>query len=189
MAAHLATMRAVALPVATASLASLLLALWLEAVYKFVVTWDPGNFVGAVLVYALVLPPAQLLMRLLPKVPDRLWLLFWGGLGLLAEWFVIGNSPWGNPAALHSAMFAFHGSYPVWGRILGSGPSGQRSAGLALWAGFTLLTLGGLLLGGDDLRRAWALLVPLGLYYALAAITLTGWPARRRPLPQTVGFR
>jgi hypothetical protein len=154
-----------------ASLASLLLALWLEAFYNFGVRQDAANFAGAALVYALVLPPLHLALR---RAGPRLWVAVSGLAGLAAEWLVIGNSPRGNPEAIQTAMFVFHGSYPVWGRILVQGGR-QARAGLAAVAAFTVAGLAGAALPGE-LRAAWFLLVPLGLYYLLAAMVLIGRP-------------
>jgi len=161
-----------------AVLTSLLLALWLELFYKLGVTTDLPNLYGAVLVYTLVLLPVHLLMGWLNRVPDRLWFLLWGLLGLMGEWFVIGNSPWGNPEALHLPMFVFHGTYPVWGRIFDPArfEPNQRRAGLLAIGLFTLLGLAGRLIPSPDLRLAWFLFVPLGLYFSLAAMTLLHRP-------------
>lgn len=155
---------------------SLALALWLEAFYRFGATFDPQTFAGAALVYTLYLVPAQALMRALPQVGDRVWLAVWGTLGLMFEWFAIGNSPWGNPDALQSGMLAYHGAYPVWGRILAGGPTRRRRIAAWLLAGFSLLGLAGVLLPQGDIRFLWFLLVPLGLFYVLAGMTLLGRP-------------
>lgn len=74
---------------------------------------DVGDFLGSLAfnvlyltgVYLLTRPVLSLLCR------HRAFLLFYtvllGFSGLLVEWFLIGNSPWGNPDASQWGMFAY----------------------------------------------------------------------------------
>jgi hypothetical protein len=52
---------------------------------------------------------AWLLLRLLGKRPLTILIItaLAGFVGLMIEWFVIGNSPWGNPDASNIGMFAY----------------------------------------------------------------------------------
>jgi len=74
---------------------------------------DVANFVDSVSFNALTLSAAfvvtAVLLRLLGKRPRTAVLLaaVAGGCGLMVEWFLIGNSPWGNPDAVQIGMFAY----------------------------------------------------------------------------------
>ncbi len=92
---------------------SLFFAMWLEFFYKFGATYDPDNFIGAIFVYFIYLSIIYFLI--IRKFHSRVktLLLVFGFLGLMAEWFLIGNSPWGNPQAFQLGMFVFHAVYPI----------------------------------------------------------------------------
>jgi hypothetical protein len=74
---------------------------------------DPDNFIGSVVFNTLYLSGAYLLTRiLLTTLCNRPWFILVymalaGASGLMVEWFLIGNSPWGNPDASQAGMFAY----------------------------------------------------------------------------------
>ena len=74
---------------------------------------DLDNFIGSVVFNTLYLTGVYLVTRfLLTTLRNRPRLiLFYTGLfglsGLMVEWFLIGNSPWGNPDANQLGQFAY----------------------------------------------------------------------------------
>ncbi len=74
---------------------------------------DLDNFIGSVVFNALYLSGAYLVTRiLLATLHNRPWFILVytalsGASGLMVEWFLIGNSPWGNPDASQPGMFAY----------------------------------------------------------------------------------
>ena len=161
-----------------ATAVSVLLAEWLEFWYRFGATWVPELFVGALFPYTVMALAFHTALHWLPRGPLWLW-LFLGALpGMALEWFVIGNSPWGNPDALQIGMVVFHGAWPIWGRMFDPAwfrPE-QRRAGLWVMGLSSLALLPGFLLPWSDLRFALFVLLPLLPYLALWVIAL-----RRRP--------
>ncbi len=74
---------------------------------------DPNNFLGSLVfngVYLIgVCALTALVLPTLRRWPPALYgyTLFFGVCGLMVEWFLIGNSPWGNPQASQIGMFAY----------------------------------------------------------------------------------
>lgn len=74
---------------------------------------DLDNFIGSLFFNTLYMSVVYLVMRvLLTTLRNRpKFILFYTGLfglgGLMIEWFLIGNSPWGNPDASQVGMFAY----------------------------------------------------------------------------------
>jgi hypothetical protein len=164
--------------VLTATAVSVFLAQWLEGWYRFAATDDPQAFYGAFLPYILIGVAFHTLIERIPGLSARLLLLIGALPGMALEWFVIGNSPWGNPEALQVGMLVFHGTYPLWGRVFDDrwfGPR-QRRAGILLLVGSTVGLAPGLLIGHSDVRFVFFVLLPLLFYAALAAMTITGRP-------------
>lgn len=163
---------------------SLLLAMWLEFFYKFGATHDPKNFVGALLVYSIYL---LVLHGVWARAKaHRRWVMYGVGgfIGLMAEWFVIGNSPWGNPEAaqliVQLGMFVFHAVYPVVGFMLARGmeSAGPRRRYLRLLAWMSAISVLGWLLPKGTPQFMWFLLVPLTYYFIASVILLR----RRKPV-------
>lgn len=74
---------------------------------------DLDNFIGSLAFNTLYLTGVYLLTRLLlttlrnrPKFV-LIYAGFFGLTGLMVEWLLIGNSPWGNPQASQVGMFAY----------------------------------------------------------------------------------
>jgi hypothetical protein len=74
---------------------------------------DLENFTGSVFFNTLYLTGVSLATRLLLSTlrnrPRFIlpYTAFFGFAGLMVEWFLIGNSPWGNPQASQLGMFAY----------------------------------------------------------------------------------
>lgn len=83
--------------------------------FSVLIRGDWTNLLGSVVFNAFYLTGAFLLTRLLLRLmPRRAALLITALLaaacGLAVEWFLIGNSPWGNPAASQIGMAAYWAS-------------------------------------------------------------------------------
>jgi hypothetical protein len=74
---------------------------------------DLDNFIGSVVFNTLYMTGVYLVTRLLLSTLHNRprFILFYTGLfgfsGLMVEWFLIGNSPWGNPDANQLGQFAY----------------------------------------------------------------------------------
>jgi hypothetical protein len=157
-----------------ATLLSVILAEWLELWYRFGATWDPQAFVGATAPYALIALGFHLVLTLVNRGPVWLWWLLGALPGMALEWFAIGNSPWGNPAASQVGMLIFHGSWPIWGRMFDRRWICARQCRMALvwWAGWSLCLIPGFLIPSGEWRYVFFVVLPLGFYAGLAALTL-----------------
>lgn len=84
-----------------------------EFVYSVMLRGDWQNLLGSIFFNSLYLLGVyifrQVLLRLVhrPLAANLLYYFFLGGAGLMVEWFMIGNSPWGNPQASQLGMFAY----------------------------------------------------------------------------------
>ncbi len=149
-------------------------ALWLEFFYKFGATYDPSNFLGACFIYVIYSFFLYLFIRkfLFQKL-FLLWVIS-GTVGLMAEWFLMGNSPWSNPHAIQLGMFVFHAFYPAFAlmvlRIAELKKVVKIVMGIFLF--FTLLSGSGFLISDVDLRFAWFIWVPLLPYFCSTLIIL-----------------
>ncbi len=74
---------------------------------------DLDNFSGSLVFNTLYMTGVYLVTRLLLTVLRNrskfilFYTVFFGLSGLMVEWFLIGNSPWGNPDASQVGMFAY----------------------------------------------------------------------------------
>lgn len=84
-----------------------------ETQYSVFLRGDVDNLIGSVVVNAFYLTAIYFMFLALRAAlgqgfrPMLAITIISGVAGLMIEWFLIGNSPWGNPDALQSAMFAF----------------------------------------------------------------------------------
>ena len=84
-----------------------------ETQFSVFIRSDISNLIGSVVFNALYLTVAGLVSGLLVKrLGDGLAAIVahvagFGTAGLMVEWFVIGNSPWGNPQASQIGMFSY----------------------------------------------------------------------------------
>lgn len=146
---------------------SLLIALWVEFFYKFGATYDPDNFFGALIIYPAYIALLFGLFRLC-KINSKLMIFVISGLfGLMIEWFLIGNSPWGNPQALQLGMFVFHALYPVYGYLYIQNRLSEKEHRFLflLFLGFTLLLSAGFFIPRGDTRFILFILTPLMPYF------------------------
>ncbi|MEX2493333.1 MAG: hypothetical protein WD425_16395 [Nitrospirales bacterium] len=87
-------------------------------------SFNPKGFFIAIPLYFLYLCALHLFFGLI-KNRRGFWLLgivIGGCAGLFMEWFLVGNSPWQQPAVFQSAQFLFHGAYPIFGWLLVNTP-------------------------------------------------------------------
>lgn len=150
-----------------------LFALWVECFYKFGVHYHPKGFMIAIPLYFMYISLLHFLFSFL-RENRLLWLMgiaIGGIAGLLIEWFLVGNSPWNNPAVFQSGQILFHGAYPVLGYLLVrvSVPSLLRNRIVMYMAGATAMTSLGFLYNDPSLRKLWLLFLPMvtfvGIYY------------------------
>jgi hypothetical protein len=160
--------------VGLAVVVSVALAQWLEFWYRFGATQAPDLFWGAFLPYTVMALAFHLLVEAVRRGPLWLWLVLGSLPGIALEWFVIGNSPWGNPDASQLGMVIFHGAWPIWGRMFDAAlfRAGQRWAGLIVVAVSTVLLAPGALIPSPELRFAFFIWLPLLTYLALWVIAI-----------------
>ena len=156
-------------------LVALFLALWLEFFYKLGATTDVRNLIGSIPIYFLYLSVLAILVRQF-KLRDRIITFFvvCGFIGLVAEWFIIGNAPWSNPAAFQLGMFVFHAVYPVIGLIAFSNKEHAnlfRKSFITFFV-FTVISILGFLIQNSDFRFAWFIWIPLFPYFICSALII-----------------
>jgi hypothetical protein len=82
-----------------------------ETQYSVFIRGEYANLFGAVVFNTLYLSVSATFTILQKIKPPALCVaahtVLFGSLGLGIEWFLIGNSPWGNPDAHQAAMFAY----------------------------------------------------------------------------------
>lgn len=160
---------------------SILFALWLEFFYKFGATLDVHNFVGSIFVYFIYL---MMLHSLCFKADAKkhllLFLCLFGFIGLMAEWFIIGNSPWQNPNAFQVGMFVFHAVYPALGILFFMGEETfiYKKRVVKVFVIFTICSMLGFLFTNLDLRFAWFIWIPLFPYFISFGLIVAGHSIR-----------
>jgi hypothetical protein len=89
-------------------------ALIVEFFFNIAVTGDYGNFLFTLVGYpaylTLFFALQQVVLRRVARGEKALFVLTYlagGVLGLAIEWFIIGNSPWGNPDSIQWGMWVF----------------------------------------------------------------------------------
>lgn len=147
---------------------STLFAMWLEFFYKFGATLDVDNFIGAIVIYTIYLTLLQAII-LKTKLYERitLCLIIVGVIGLMAEWFLIGNAPWVNPEAFQLGMFVFHAVYPILGILMSQGDLYvvfTRRVKILFFV-FFAICLFGFIIPHAGLRFAWFIWLPLLPYF------------------------
>ncbi len=84
-----------------------------ETQFSVFIRGDVENLIGSVVFNTIFLIPSFGIVCLVRwLIRDRrialgVLTVIFGTIGLMVEWFLIGNSPWGNPDAHQPAMFAF----------------------------------------------------------------------------------
>lgn len=168
-----------------------------EVQYSLFIRGDLANLRGSVgfnsLYLTLWYPLVALLLRRLGQQPLTVLVLTLtaGVAGLAIEWFVIGNSPWGNPAASELGMFAYWACMivvPV--ALLDRSPHTLRlrRTTLLYGAGYTLLALAVEFIPNADIRyvyHIWSVVVGYSVLLAITAFGLVrGWqPEAGIPAP------
>ncbi len=129
--------------------------------YSVAIRGDWGNLIGSVGFNALFMVLVLAGWRALRQVSgDRWWWVVvftcvCGTLGLMVEWFLIGNSPWGNPDAVQWGMFSF---WACMGLVPAALMDGRERGRMVQWvviglgAGYVTLMGVGQMLPGPGLR-------------------------------------
>lgn len=114
-----------------------------EFLFGVLIRNDVAGFLASLVIYVALLCGAWFVGRWMEsRIRSRFraeiaYYLTLAGLGLMIEWFVIGNSPWRNPSANQPGMFFFWGSVFTLPRIqLAEGPELRR---LQHWLVVTLV--------------------------------------------------
>lgn len=151
-----------------------------EYMFSVIVRQDWDNFLGSIFFNSLYLLGVYLSSRLLfrwvkpPLAALLVYYFFCGFTGLLVEWFLIGNPPWGNPDASQWGMFAYWTAMTMLPLIFTDPRPGLGSLRRAIALSFSLFSgfsiAAGYLLPAGDLRFAAMIwLVILG-YSALTLL-------------------
>lgn len=158
---------------------------WLAFV---VIRGDWANFYGSVVFNALYLSGAFVITRLIFRLVGRHDIAFvlCAGLaavgGLWVEWFLIGNSPWGNPAASQWGMAAYWACLVVVPLISIDGAAGLRplKRRLALYAVLytALVVLGQWLIPTAEWRYVYHIWLVIVGYSGLLALGVAGYLRR-----------
>lgn len=96
----------------------------MEFGFSVLIRDDMSNFIGSIVINFMYLNIAFWILnkwfpidKLSIKSEFKIFLIF-GFVGLFIEWFLIGNSPWGNPQASQHTMFIYWGGAILFSRIL-----------------------------------------------------------------------
>ncbi len=159
-----------------------------EVQYSVFIRGDVANLIGSMGFNALYLTVAGavvwLIFRALGRRPLTILLItiLAGFVGLMIEWFVIGNSPWGNPDASNVGMAAYWACLvvvPI--ALLDTAPATRRLRRTIMLYGlvYILLALAVQLIPNDTVRyvyHIWSVIVGyMGLLIMTVAGLVRGW--------------
>lgn len=88
-------------------------AMVVEFQFNILATGNIGNFIFTGIFYPVYLTLVYFSSKLIDRIfkskykASIVYYLIFGFIGLMLEWFMIGNSPWQNPDANQAGMFAF----------------------------------------------------------------------------------
>ena len=155
-----------------------------ETQYSVFLRGDVDNLIGSVVVNVFYLTSIYLIFLMLRAAlgqgfrPILTITLISGTAGLMIEWFLIGNSPWGNPDAIQSAMFAFWACMAAVPAILLERDSSLRPVKhriLLFAAVYTIAAAAGHGIANPDMHFAFHIWSFVFGYIALLAICLVGY--------------
>lgn len=151
---------------------SVVFALWIEFFYKFGATFNPKAFYIAIpiyFVYIILLHLIFLKLYKLPSIGTFLLIIFGGFFGLLIEWYMLGNSPSGNPNASQLGMFIIHSVYPSLGFIVARNyfKNGLLKKLFYYMLVSTLIVTSGYIIQNNFYRFVWFIYSPIVLYIGL----------------------
>lgn len=145
-------------------LTGLLVAAVGEYMFSVIVRQDWDNFLGSIFINSLYLLAVYLTSRLLfrwikpPLAALLVYYFLYGFTGLMVEWFLIGNSPWGNPDASQWGMFAYWTALTMLPLIFTDPRPGLGRLRFVITLSFSLFSVfsiaAGYLLPAGDLRFA-----------------------------------
>ena len=148
------------------------IAIPIEFLFRFVATSNPQAFGFAIVFYPIFLIIALILGKIISSSIERIsntagygfYYVLSGVIGLVAfEWFLAGNSPWGNPNANQFAMFSYWALLAFIPRIFSERKNEtimnsnfvKKLIIIHLMAHFTISLGGGLILEEGYPRFAW----------------------------------
>lgn len=154
-----------------------------EVQYSVFVRGDVANLLGSMGFNAMYLTlwaiACGLLLRIMGKRPLTILIIAAaaGFVGLMIEWYVIGNSPWGNPDASNVGMFAYWACLvvvPV--ALLDTAARTRRLRRniLIFIVVYSVLALLAQLIPSNDLRIAYHVLSVIVGYVLLLALAVGG---------------
>lgn len=157
---------------------ALVLSMTCEFFYKVMAFFRPQILPIALFFYLLYFPALYQICKRVKS--DVAYLTLAGALGLFGlEWWLVGNTPWGNPNASQLGMLIFHATVPFVARIF----TDQNAAVLQkkmvrFWLGFSLFVMLGIVIQTPLFRAIWFIYLPLLGYTRLLAYVLSYIKAR-----------
>ena len=155
-----------------------------ELQFSVFVRGDWANLYGSMFFNALYLTGAflatRLIFRFLPRWPGFLLVAaLAGAAGLLVEWFLIGNSPWGNPDASQIGMAAYWACLVVV-PLIAIDPDSRlrplkRRVGIYALAYAGLVMLGQWLIPSAEWRFAFHIWTVVVGYWGLLGVGVVGY--------------
>lgn len=165
------------------------LGLFIEAEFRLLGRFNPGAMCFAMICYPIFVSLAYLGSRLIDRfvrhqfAGDLIHYFSSGLFGLAVEWTLLGNSPWGNPKAVQSAMFCMWAAFCFGPRVLLRNAQ-QRSLPRRLvgWllAGYGVVSIGvAIALRDPQQRFVVILLSTMAVYFVinilLALVAIQSW--------------
>ena len=145
-----------------------------EYMFSVIIRGDHSNFLGSIVFNTIYLTfvffSSKLIDRLLGRwgIEDIVIYFVYGSIGLAIEWFLVGNSPWGNPDASQVTMFSYWAGAVMMARIFtnnGKGLSRIRGAILLFFIPYSVLSVTlGHCLPTDELRFVTMILLAIAGY-------------------------
>jgi len=122
----------------------------MEYMFSVIIRGDYSNFLGSIIfntIYlAVVYFSSKIIDRIFEqwKIEDIVVYFVYGIAGLAIEWFLIGNSPWGNPNASQLTMFSYWAGAVIMARIFTNNDNGLlriRRAILLFFIPYSVLSI------------------------------------------------
>jgi hypothetical protein len=154
-----------------------------EVQFSVFIRGDVPNLIGSMGFNALYLAvwaaATGLLLRVLGRRPFTVLLItaLAGLVGLMIEWFIIGNSPWGNPDASNVGMFVYWACMVVVPlALLDPAPETHRLRRNVLLYGlvYTLLALAVQFIPNETIRYVYHIWSVILGYLGLLILTVSG---------------
>jgi len=170
------------------------LGLFIEAEFRLLGRFNPGAMCFAMVCYPMFVSLAYLGSRLIDRfvrhqfAGDLLHYFSCGLFGLAVEWTLLGNSPWGNPKAVQSAMFCMWAAFCFGPRVLLRNAEQRWLLRKLIWwllAGYGVVSIGVAIAIRDPQQRFVVILLStMAVYFVinilLALLAIQSWRHSRR---------